>query len=273
MSGTLLQAKGLSVSYHRDEGDVLAVEDVNFSVASGSILVIIGASGAGKSSLALALSGLHDRSRVHVAGEILFQGNNIVDIPEDELDRLRGDKVGMIFQDPRGSLDPTMKVERQVAEAIRLHRDISAHDAADEARQQLIQAGVSDSILSKAPYAHQLSSGLCQRVMVAIALAGDPLLLIADEPTGSLDLTRQAQIISLLQQQVRENDLGMIFITHDLGIAAAIADQLLVMNKGSVIEYGSSKDVLAMPRHEHTAALINAWRGVSSSEGEQIATS
>lgn len=260
MNGALLRVSDLRVTYKSGQSPVQAVRGVSFAVNAGQVLAIIGGSGAGKSSIARALPCLHDHRTTWVAGEVSFSGKNIFSMSEKELDRLRGIEIGMIFQDPRQSLDPAMKVEKQVAEAIRVHRAISGHAAREEAREMLADVGIGPELMSIAPYAHQLSSGLCQRAMIAIALAGGPKLLIADEPTGSLDLTRQAQIIALLMERLRSTGLGMIFITHDLGLAAAIADDILVLFEGEAVDYGPRGSILNAPQHPHTSAMLAAWR-------------
>lgn len=260
MTVPLLQVRDLKVTYRADGSEVEAVRGVSFSVAAGSVLAIIGGSGAGKSSIALALPGLHDARNTSWSGEVLFEGADINKQDEAQLDQLRGSGMAMIFQDPRGSLDPTMKVINQVAETVRLHGDFSRSESVAIAGERLAGVGISEDLLRVAPYPHQLSSGLCQRVMIAIALAGEPKLLIADEPTGSLDLTLQAQVIGLLKERSRAAGLSMVFITHDLGLAAFIADDLLVMHNGVVVENGPCASIMDSPSHEYTKAMLAVWK-------------
>lgn len=268
MNEPLLQVRNLNVTYMHESDEVKAVRDISFSVSPGSVLAILGGSGAGKSSIALALPGLHERAVAEVTGEVMFCGRDILLMDEGQLDSLRGREIGMMFQDPRRSLDPTMKVENQVAEAVRLHHGLSRDEALVDARSRLASVGVSERLLQDAPYAHQLSSGLCQRAMMAIALTGDPELLIADEPTGSLDLTRQAQIISLLKERQADTGLAMVFITHDLGLAAAVADELLIVHEGEAVDYGSCETVMKSPGHPYSASMLSAWRdGFSLGDG------
>lgn len=261
MGEQVLTVRKLSVIYSGRGEKVEAVRDVDFSLAAGSVLGIIGGSGAGKSSIALALACLHDQQAARVTGEVVFQNEDLLSMTERQLDSVRGGRLGMIFQDPRGSLDPSMKVVRQVEEALRLHRDMSSAEARELALVRLADAGVGGEVLARAPYAHQLSSGLCQRVMITIALAGDPALLVADEPTGALDVTTQARIIALLKRKQRSSGLAMVFITHDLGLVAAIADTILVMRDGRAVEHGTTSGILNRPAHDYTRRLLQAWKG------------
>lgn len=260
MTAPLLQVRDLSVSYQANGSEVEAVRGASFSVAAGSVLAIIGGSGSGKSSIAMALPGLHDARNTRVAGEVLFDGADILKLEEAQLDQLRGGGMAMVFQDSRGSLDPTMKVVNQVAETVRLHSGASRSESVAESRERLAGVGIGEDLLRVAPYPHQLSSGLCQRVMIAIALAGAPKLLIADEPTGSLDLTLQAQVIALLKERSRAENLSMVFITHDLGLAALVADDLLVMHDGVVVENGPCASIMDSPYHEYTKDMMAAWK-------------
>lgn len=260
MEESILTVSGLSVSYEVRGEAVEAVRGVDLQVSSGSVLAIIGASGAGKSSIALALAGLHDRDSVEVSGKVVINGRNLLDMSDKELDAIRGRSVGMIFQDSRGGLDPTTKVVSQLVDAVRRNRGVKRDVALTEAWDRLRNVGVSEELLRKAPYAHQLSSGLCQRVMIAMALAADPPLLIADEPTGSLDVTRQAQIIKLLKDCVESRKLALVFITHDLSLASVLADHVLVMRDGVLVEHGSLSRIMMSPGNEYTATMLDAWR-------------
>ncbi|MHB1380761.1 MAG: ABC transporter ATP-binding protein [Thermoleophilia bacterium] len=260
MTAPLLQVRGLGVTYQVNGSEMEAVRGVSFSVAAGSVLAIIGGSGAGKSSVAQALTGLHDPRNTQVVGEVMFDGADILTLDERQLDQLRGSGMAMVFQDPRGSLDPTMKVINQVAGTVRLLRGASRNEAMAAAGELLDGVGISEGLLRAAPYPHQLSSGQCQRVMIAIAMAGEPKLLIADEPTGSLDLTLQAQVVDLLKERSRAAGLSMVFITHDLGLAAFMADDLLVMHDGVAVESGSCENIMGSPGHEYTKAMLAAWQ-------------
>ena len=241
-----------------------AVEDVSFTVAQGTILGIVGESGAGKSTLGLALAGLLHEGQADLAGEVRLSGQALLSLTEKELCAIRGREIGMIFQDPARALDPAMRVVDQVAETLRLHTGAGRREARLRARQRLAAAGVSEEIIAAAPYAHQLSGGLCQRVMIAAALAAQPSLLIADEPTSSLDVTLQAQILSLLRREQRHRGLAVIFISHDLALVSGLADRMLVMRQGRVVDAGRPAAVLDDPRHPYTRALVSAssWKDV-----------
>ena len=242
-----------------------AVEDVSFILDYGTILGIVGESGAGKSTLGLALAGLLNEGRADLAGEVRLSGQGLLTLTEKELCAIRGRQIGMIFQDPAGALDPAMRVVDQVAETLRLHTGAGRREAQLRARQQLAAAGVSAEILAAAPYAHQLSGGLCQRVMIAAALAAQPSLLIADEPTSSLDVTLQAQILSLLRREQRHRGLAVIFISHDLALVSRLADRMLVMRQGRVVDAGKPAAILDGTGHSYTRELVSAssWKDVS----------
>lgn len=256
MNAPLLSITDLSVSYHGRS----VLEHISFDVSPGETLGIIGRSGAGKSTIALALTGLLDARVATVAGRIEFEGQDLLQAGEADLCRLRGSSIGMIFQDPVGSLDPAMRVEDQVIEAIQIHERIGRNEARLKARQRLAAAGITAEVLATDPYAHQLSGGMCQRVMVAVALACGPRLLIADEPTSSLDLTLQAQIVHLIKKIQTESGLAIIFISHDLALVSRIADNIAVIHEGELVERGLCDQVLNRPVHEYTNSLVAAWK-------------
>ncbi len=258
MSTPLLQVKDLCINYWRERRRVAVVENLGFSLAAGTTLGIIGESGAGKSSLALAITGLLDEVTAEVTGEVFFKEKELLSLDEPGKCKLRGSEIGMIFQDPAGSLDPAMRVWDQVAEGIWQHQGADRKAARQQALIELQGVGLSRETLAAAPYVHQLSGGQCQRVMIAAALANAPDLLIADEPTSSLDVTLQSQIIGLLRKKQHTNGLAMIFITHDLALVSLIADEILVMYRGSAVEHGSCHDVLTAPSHPYTAELVKA---------------
>ncbi len=255
----LLEVKNLTVSYRNSPIPDPVVNGVSFRVAPGSVLGIIGESGAGKSTLALALLGLHDSRDVAVHGEVAFQGRNLLAMKETELCAIRGAGIGMVFQDPSGALDPVMRVADQVAEPIRLHEGLDRKEALRASLMRLAEVGISEDVLAVAPYPHQLSGGLRQRAMLAAALACDPALLIADEPTSSLDVTLQAHIIALLNARRLASGMPIVFITHDLALAATFADELLVLHRGEAVEHGTCNEVLSNPQHAYTAGLVAAW--------------
>ncbi|MHB8858405.1 MAG: ABC transporter ATP-binding protein [Thermoleophilia bacterium] len=255
----LLQVSNLTIARKGGAGSHVVLRGISFEVKPGMVLGIVGESGAGKTSLALALMGLLDMGSVEVSGEINFHGQNLASMEDDELCRVRGSGIGMIFQDSSGALDPSMKVLDQVAEAVVLNRGVKRAEARRIALDILAGTNVDAEILAVAPYAFQLSGGLCQRSMVAAALAGEPELLVADEPTSSLDVTLQAQIISLLNARRLSTGMAIVFISHDLALVSSFADEILVIHGGEVVEHGSCAEVLVKPMHEYTRELITAW--------------
>jgi ABC-type dipeptide/oligopeptide/nickel transport system ATPase component len=268
VSEPLLKINNLNVVYGASAQSHV-VKDVSFALDAGETIAIIGESGTGKTTLALAVAGLLDRN-AHVDGQVIFDREDLLALPEEAMCKVRGGGIGMIFQDPRGSLDPSMKVVDQVAEPLRLHQGMKKKEARRQARHLLEAVSISDEVIAVAPHAYQLSGGLCQRVMMAAALACNPKLLIADEPTSSLDLTLQAQIIELLRERQKASGLGVIFITHDLALVAKIADRIMVMHNGAIVEQGSVEAVIDNPANPYTAGLVSAWTG--GREGEGIAT-
>ena len=265
----LLAVEGLSVRFPGAAGTA-AVDDVSFTLGQNAILGVVGESGAGKSTLGLALSGLIDSAGAELSGSIRLADNELTELSDDQLCHIRGREIGMIFQDPIGSLDPAMSVVDQVAETIRLHTRAGRGEAKRQARRQLAAAGIGEQTLAVAAYAHQLSGGLCQRVMIAAALAAQPSLLIADEPTSSLDVTLQAQILAMLREEQRRRGLAVIFISHDLALVSKFADRMMVMRHGKVVEMGDAETVFSNPRHPYTRELVSAWSW-ESVHGEAIA--
>lgn len=270
MSDALLSVSGLSVRF-RDKSAGAAVSNVSFELRAGSVFGIIGESGAGKSSLALALMGLQDSRQAEVSGEVRFRGTNLLDLNESELCKVRGSGIGMIFQDSMGALDPSMKVVDQLAEVIRMDQEVSRSKSRRLAVQQLKLVGIGEDLLTAAPHAYQLSGGLCQRAMIAMALACNPDVLIADEPTSSLDLRLQAQIIALLNEQRRATGLSIVFISHDLALVSRVADDILVLHEGASVESGKCSEILNNPSHAYTKGLIGIWKQLGHEEGDVVA--
>ncbi len=268
MSEPLLKVEDLCVKYRG--ADSAAVSRVGFSLDAGATLGVIGESGAGKSTLALALMGLLDKEKAEVSGNTLLRGRPLFTLSEKEFSRIRGRRVAMIFQDPIGSLDSTLRIDAQVAEAIRIHSDPGKDVAIRQARLHLAQVGIGPDILKAAPYPHQLSGGLCQRVMIAIALAAGPELLIADEPTSSLDTILQLQIIKLIKHEQLRFGLSLLFVSHDLALVSRIADQIMVMYRGKQVELGSTDAVITAPEHPYTRELLDAWQAGRPKEGAQV---
>lgn len=262
-SEALLSLRELKTHFFTDAGTVRAVDGVTLRVPPGETLAIVGESGSGKSVTGLSVMRLLARTTARiVAGEILFRkrDGDVIDLarlPEDAMERVRGRDIAMIFQDPMSSLNPVFTIGDQIAEPIRLHHGLDRRAAMAEAIRLLEQVGISDPEKRVHAYPHQLSGGMRQRVMIAIALAAKPRLLIADEPTTALDVTIQAQIVALLKQLQRLHGMAMIFITHDLKLVAEVADRVAVMYASEVVEEGLVSDVLARPRHPYTRALMD----------------
>jgi len=269
MSDYLLSVNSLSVRFRDQPAE--AVRNVSFKLRPGSVFGIIGESGAGKSSLALALMGLQDKRQDEVSGEVRFRERNLLDLNEGELCKVRGSGIGMIFQDSMGALDPSMKVVDQLAEVIRMHEQVSRGESRRLAIQHLEHVGIEENILLAAPHAYQLSGGLCQRAMIAMALACNPDVLIADEPTSSLDLRLQAQIIELLNERRKTTGLSIVFISHDLALVSSFADDIMVLHEGESVESGKCFDILSNPSHAYTKSLIEDWRQAGR-EGGTVAS-
>jgi oligopeptide/dipeptide ABC transporter ATP-binding protein len=250
MTEALLQVRNLSVAY----GEVCAVEDVSFSVAPGRCLGIIGESGAGKSQVFLALMGLVT-ARAVVRGEVRF---GATDLAATGGERLRGRDIALVFQDPMTSLTPHLRIGDQIAEPLVAHRGMSWRDARAQAGALLDQVHMTDVPLRLRQYPHELSGGMRQRAMIAMALACDPKLLVADEPTTALDVSVQAQILALLRELIRARGMGLALITHDMGVIAALADDVMVMRHGRVVEQGAVTQILGAPAHEYTRGLVAA---------------
>jgi oligopeptide/dipeptide ABC transporter ATP-binding protein len=259
----VLGIRDLQTYFFTDSGIVKAVNGVNLTVGEGETLAIVGESGSGKSVTALTVMRLLARTPARVTGgSILFRDRdgevlNLLALPEAQMQRIRGRFIAMIFQDPMSSLNPVFTVGDQIAEPLRIHKGLDRRTAHKEAINLLQQVGISDPDSRVDCYPHQLSGGMRQRVMIALALACDPRLLIADEPTTALDVTIQAQIIALLKQLQRERGMAMIFITHDLKLVSEVADRVAVMYASQVVEEGAVADVLSHPRHPYTKALMD----------------
>ncbi|AIS00334.1 ABC transporter ATP-binding protein [Streptomyces glaucescens] len=253
-----LSVRDLKVHFSTEDGIVKAVDGLSFDLAKGQTLGIVGESGSGKSVTNLAILGLHDRKRTSLDGEILLDGKELLTAGERELEKLRGNKMAMIFQDALASLSPYHTVGRQIAETYRKHTGASKQEARARAVEMLRRVGIPQPDVRVDDYPHQFSGGMRQRAMIAMALVCDPELLIADEPTTALDVTVQAQIMDLLKDLQQEFGTSIIFITHDLGVIADIADDVLVMYGGRCVERGTKKEVLRTPRHPYTWGLLGS---------------
>jgi len=253
-----LHVSGLRVCYDLPEGTLRAVDGVDLTLRSGETLGLVGESGCGKSAVALALMRAIAAPGRIAGGEILFRGKDILKLRPEEIRALRGGEVGIIYQEPTTALNPVLTVGYQVEEAVRAHSDESRPKARERVKELFEAVGIPDPVRRMQQYPHNLSGGLKQRVMIAMALAGDPALLIADEPTTALDVTIQAQIVELIAQLSARRGMSVLFITHDLGVVARIADRIAVMYAGEIVEEGSAIEVLTAPRHPYTAALLKS---------------
>lgn len=259
MSESILNVKDLRVYFHSDEGIAKAVDGVTFSVESGRTLGIVGESGCGKTVSCLAIMGLIPTPPGEIAGgEALFKSEDLLKLSNNQLRRIRGNEIAMIFQEPMTSLNPVFTCGSQVIEAVMLHQDVTTDEARGKALDMFKLVGIPDPDRRLDEYPHQLSGGLRQRVMIAMALSCTPSMLICDEPTTALDVTIQAQIISLLRRLQRELGMSIIMITHDLGVIAEIADDVAVMYAGKIVEKGSVHDIFHNPKHPYTIGLQKA---------------
>lgn len=260
-----LEVRNLKVAFRIDGRDVTIVDDVSFDVRQGEVVGLVGESGCGKSVTAMSLvSLLPSTSAKRLSGQISLDGKNLSQMTEKELQSIRGSEVGFIFQEPMTSLNPVLTIGYQLKEALQLHRDINDKEAEKEVAQMLQRVGISNPELRTKQFPHELSGGLRQRVMIAMALICKPNLLIADEPTTALDVTIQAQILDLLSKLQNELAMSVLLITHDLGVVSENCDRVIVMYAGKIVESGKTEDVFSNPKHPYTHALLKSSpRGVT----------
>jgi oligopeptide/dipeptide ABC transporter ATP-binding protein len=271
-SGTrLLSVEDLEVTFATDDGPLRAVSRASFNVAQGETLGIVGESGSGKSVANLTILGLTRAPNTTVSGRILFDGRDLATLSSEELRRVRGDDIGMIFQDPLTSLHPFYKVGRQMVEAIQVHRDVSKGAARERSIDLLRLVGIPDPERRFNQYPHEFSGGMRQRVMIAMALVNDPKLLIADEPTTALDVTIQAQILRLIAELQERLGMAVILITHDLGVIAQVADRVNVMYAGRIVEAGSLDDIFYDPQHPYTWGLLGSLTRIDRARTTRLA--
>lgn len=261
----VLTIKKLRIQFNSRSESIQAVRDVSFSINSGEVVGLVGESGCGKSVTAQSILGLLEKNAQIVSGEILFENENLLTKSEKEMQKVRGKKIGMIFQDPAMALNPTLKIGFQIAECLQKHENLSKLEAHAKTIELLTQVGISNPKDRFYQYPHELSGGMRQRIIIAIALACQPQLLIADEPTTALDVTIQAQILELLKAIQTQRQISFLFISHDLGVIANICDRLLIMYQGEIIEEGSVQQVFSNPLHPYTKMLINSKRSLDES--------
>ncbi|MFT7688146.1 MAG: peptide/nickel transport system ATP-binding protein [Candidatus Azotimanducaceae bacterium] len=257
MSKVLLEVDSLITEFHTDEGQVRAVDQVSFTVNAGETLGIVGESGCGKSVTALSIMQLLPQPMGQIkGGRVLFQGQNLAQLPITEMQKIRGNQISMVFQEPMTALNPVHTIGKQLTEVLLLHKDISNQEAIRQAVEILDRVGIPSPDIRMTEYPHQLSGGMRQRVVIAIALACKPQLLIADEPTTALDVTIQAQILELIKELQKEMGMSVLLITHDLGVIAETCEQVVVMYAGKVAEKGSVFDLFDESKHPYTQGLL-----------------
>jgi peptide/nickel transport system ATP-binding protein len=266
----LLEVKDLKVHFKTDDGIVKAVDGVSYSLQAGETLGIVGESGSGKSVSSLTVMGLTDPRYATISGEVFFQGVDLLKLPQDEMRNIRGAKISMIFQDPMTSLHPFYKVGDQIAEAIRQHQAISKKQAFDQAVEMLGKVNIPRPHERAKQYPHEFSGGMRQRAMIAMALALNPDLLIADEPTTALDVTVQAQILDLIDRLKDEFNAAVIIITHDLGVVAEHCDNIQVMYAGKAVEFGNTDDIYYRPLHPYTWGLLRSIPRLDADDKEPL---
>ena len=267
MSGPLLAVRGLRVEFATRRGTLVAVDDVSFDIAPGEVLGVVGESGAGKSITGSAIIGLIEPPGRIAAGEILLEGERIDRLPAEAMRRVRGRRIGAIFQDPLTSLNPLYTIGQQLVETIRTHLPLDAAAARKRAIELLAEAGISAPERRIDLYPHQFSGGMRQRVVIALALCAGPQLVIADEPTTALDVSVQAQIIALLKRLCREHGTAVMLVTHDMGVIAETAHRVAVMYAGRIVEIGPVQAVIHDPQHPYTAGLMSSIPAVGGASG------
>jgi peptide/nickel transport system ATP-binding protein len=270
MAVPLLEVEDLRVHFETEDGLVKAVDGVSYTIDRGQTLGIVGESGSGKSVSSLTVMGLTRARNARISGSVRFNGQDLLGASDEELRKVRGDDIAMIFQDPLSSLHPFYKVGNQIVEAIRAHRDVTKAQAYDRAVEMLDLVGIPEPRRRAESYPHEFSGGMRQRAMIAMALANDPKLLIADEPTTALDVTVQAQILELIERLQAEFDTAVVVITHDLGVVAEMADEIAVMYAGRIVEHASTDTIFAAPEHPYTWGLLSSIPRLDSRDEELV---
>lgn len=258
--GNIIEVKNLSLEFHNDNDTLLekVVKNISFHIEEREILGIVGESGSGKTLTALAIAGLLKRHAISISGEILFEGKNLITLNREELRKYQGKDISMVFQEPMTSLNPVMKIGRQVEESIRIHTELSKKERKEKALKAMESVELTDPEKVYHQYPHELSGGMRQRIMIAAAIISNPKLIIADEPTTALDVTIQAQIMKLFHKINQENNTAILFISHDLSLVYRLCHRALVMNEGVIVEEGSTKELFYHPKHAYTRQLIES---------------
>lgn len=269
-NNVLLDVKNLRLSFFTPGGEVQSLRDVSFQLREGEVLGIVGESGSGKSVSAFSIMKLTPYPGKVIGGSIEFNGHSITEIPEKEMRKIRGNEVSIIFQDPMTSLNPVYTIGNQICEVILLHTDANKAQAKERAIELLSLVGINEPEKRLKQYPHELSGGMRQRVMIAIALACEPKLLIADEPTTALDVTIQAQILELMMELKEKIGMSIIMITHDLGVVSTMCDKIAVMYGGKIVEYGTTDDIFYNPKHEYTKGLLKSIPRLDAVEHEKL---
>jgi oligopeptide transport system ATP-binding protein len=271
--GILLEVKNLTTRFYTQDGVVQAVNGISYTIDEGETLGIVGESGSGKSVGVMSLMRLIPSPPGKVtAGEVLFEGQDLLKVSDEEIRNIRGNKIAMIFQDPMTSLNPVLTIGRQISEALELHLGMDKNQARERTVELLEMVGIPSAAARIGNYPHQFSGGMRQRVMIAMGLSCNPQLLIADEPTTALDVTIQAQIVDLVNRLQREIGMSIIWITHDLGVVAGIADRVLVMYAGRIVEEAAVRELYANPRHPYTLGLLGSIPRLDEIRPEKLAS-
>lgn len=270
MGEYLVDVKNERLSFFTPAGEVKALNDVSIHLKEGEVLGIVGESGSGKSVTAYSLMGLTAHPGKLLGGELYFNGHQIETMSEKEIRKIRGNEISIIFQDPMTSLNPVYTIGNQITEVVRLHTDKTKKQARERARELLELVGINEPEKRLKQYPHELSGGMRQRVMIAIALACEPKLLIADEPTTALDVTIQAQILELMMELKDKLGMAIIMITHDLGVVASMCERIAVMYAGRIVEYGTTDDIFYHPKHQYTKGLIRSIPRLDTREHERL---
>ncbi|MEH7110408.1 MULTISPECIES: ABC transporter ATP-binding protein [Bacillaceae] len=265
-SKSLLQIQNLRTSFRIQNEFFAAVDDVTLTVNENEVVAIVGESGCGKSALALSIMGLHPQERTRLEGSVHFKGKDLLSLSTAEMNKIRGKEIGMIFQDPLTALNPLMTCGKQIEESLTFHTNLSNNEKRAKSINLLKKVGIPNPERTYKQYPHELSGGMRQRVVIAIAIACDPLLVIADEPTTALDVTIQAQIMDLLKELQKQMKTGIILITHDLGVVAEMADRVAVMYAGEIVEFADVKTLFKDPLHPYTRSLFNSIPSATSNK-------